>query len=123
MYRLGFNLRANNTDDKEAIDLSWNFGRRTQKEKDNGATYVPHPFETQSIPFPDNLRELVDDVACTTHDAWAEAKIKDGWVFGSSNNEAKKTHHLLIPYEFLPKVDKERNRAAVVQMIKSCIFL
>ena len=36
------------------------------------------------------------------HEAWMAFKLKDGWVYGETKDEDKKTHPCLVPYDQLP---------------------
>lgn len=42
----------------------------------------------------------------TMHEAWKEAKLKDGWVWGPVKDYGLKTHPNLVPYDELPKHER-----------------
>ena len=49
------------------------------------------------------------------HDQWMQSKLDDGWVWGNEKDGTKKTHPLLVPYEDLPR--EERQKDALVAAI------
>lgn len=40
------------------------------------------------------------------HTAWCDAKVRDGWAYGSVKDAEAKTHPCLVPYDDLP--DEQR---------------
>ncbi|MEM9740895.1 MAG: RyR domain-containing protein, partial [Pseudomonadota bacterium] len=61
----------------------------------------------------ESTRESVDFVLAhpsaddlKQHDQWMEQKRRDGWVYGETKNEQKKTHPMLVPFEDLPEMEK-----------------
>ena len=42
------------------------------------------------------------------HESWAADKIKNGWVYGPVRDPNAKTHPCLVPYQDLPKIQKDR---------------
>ncbi|MBI1339607.1 hypothetical protein GC169_05260 [bacterium] len=54
--------------------------------------------------------------ASAQHDQWADEKLANGWRYGKVKDGKKKTHPLLIPYEDLPEVERQKDTlvAAVV---------
>lgn len=46
------------------------------------------------------------------HEAWCEAKQRDGWVYGEVKDAERKTHPCLVPYDQLP----------VMQQIKDDLY-
>lgn len=47
--------------------------------------------------------------AADQHDQWSEEKKHAGWKFGSSKDAEEKTHPLLIPYEELPFIERQKD--------------
>lgn len=51
------------------------------------------------------------------HDMWLIAKQKDGWTWGETKDEEKKTHPAILPFEELPEPQRAKDsifRAAVL---------
>jgi hypothetical protein len=61
------------------------------------------------------LFENPDMTPAQSHDAWMEAKKKDGWVYGEKKCWDKKTHPSMVPYEDLSAA--ERYKDHLVQSI------
>lgn len=38
-----------------------------------------------------------------SHDSWMAQKVADGWVYGETKDEEKKTHPCIVPFDQLPK--------------------
>ncbi|WP_306253265.1 RyR domain-containing protein [Parvularcula sp. IMCC14364] len=53
------------------------------------------------------------------HDQWMQQKMEDGWVHGAVKDGEKKTHPMLIAYEELPYVEKQKDAlfAAIVEAL------
>lgn len=47
-----------------------------------------------------------------SHDNWMAEKVADGWVYGQVKDPEAKTHHCIVPFDQLPKV----------QQIKDALF-
>ena len=72
--------------------------------------YVPQPMDTSDVQLPVELNELVEKMARTVHEVWAQSRMDQGWVYGPERSDALKTHPCLIPYEDLPEVEKAYDR-------------
>lgn len=81
-------------------------------------TYKPEPVDTTDVQLPDELIPLVEEMAKNVHDVWAESRIKEGWVYGSSRNDKEKTHPCLVPYEMLPDKEKAYDRDTALGTLK-----
>jgi hypothetical protein len=86
-------------------------------------TYRPAPIDTLRIQLPKGLEELTELLARNAHENWARQRMADGWTFGSSRDDAKKTHSCLIPYEELPESEKVYDRATAMETIKAILAL
>lgn len=53
--------------------------------------------------------EYPDAPASAQHDQWTQLKINDGWKFGKKKDGNKKTHPLLIPYDKLPFIERQKD--------------
>jgi hypothetical protein len=54
----------------------------------------------------------VDAWPAENHNAWLKERIDNGWVFGEVEDEGKKTHPHIVPYEQLP----------IDQQIRECLL-
>lgn len=54
------------------------------------------------------------------HNAWLEAKTKEGWVYGEVKDEEAKTHPCIVPFEELPEFQKKKDAlfCAIVDALK-----
>lgn len=51
--------------------------------------------------------ELIKYMAAKEHEIWCQARMDEGWVYGSCRNEELKQHPCLILFDDLPKAEKE----------------
>lgn len=65
----------------------------------------------------DSTRESVqfiidhpDAGAGAQHDQWMDQKRADGWVYGETRDDDKKTHPSLVPYGELPDSEQKKDR-------------
>lgn len=56
-----------------------------------------------------------------SHVAWSKQKVADGWVYGETKDEVKKTHPCLVPFSKLPKEQQAKDFIfrAVVHALRS----
>ena len=86
-------------------------GRREQRNHGNSAmTYRPGPIETTEVTLSPDLHELVERLAESNHDHWAQQRIREGWSYGSERDDERKTHPDLLPYDELSESEKEYDR-------------
>jgi hypothetical protein len=85
--------------------------------------YIPDPINTTKVELNPVLIELTDLLAKNTHDVWAQQRIKDGWTYGPVRDDANKKHPCLVPYEELPKQEKEYDRNTSLETLKLIITL
>lgn len=81
-------------------------------------TYVPKPVDTTGVELPKEMNSLVEKMAKNVHEVWAESRIKEGWVYGPSRDDKKKTHPCLVAYEDLPDNEKAYDRDTAVGTLK-----
>jgi hypothetical protein len=94
-----------------------------RKKKSKPSSYQPAARDTTSIQLPPELTQLIEELARNNHDNWAAARIKDGWTLGARRDDRAKTHPCLVPYAELPEGEKDLDRRAAVETIKSIMQL
>lgn len=83
-----------------------------------GKKYIPNPIDTSDVKLPEELETLVEQMAKNVHEVWAETRIKQGWTYGEQRDDRLKTHPCLVPYEELPKDEKEYDRNTALGTLK-----
>ena len=86
-------------------------------------TYEPRPIDTTSVELPESIRELTERLAENVHDQWALQRLREGWVYGPTRNDAKKEHPCLVPYDELPASEKEYDRNTAIETLKAILAL
>ena len=86
-------------------------------------TYTPKPLNTASVELTPALQALLEQLAENTHEVWAAQRIKDGWTFGPTRDDAKKQHPCLVPYHELPDTEKEYDRKTAGETLKAIVQL
>lgn len=81
-------------------------------------TYIPQPVDVTDVRLPDELNNLVEQMARNVHEVWAETRIAQGWTYGEQRDDVHKQHPCLVPYEELPDVEKEYDRQTAVSTLK-----
>lgn len=85
--------------------------------------YTPTPIDTSKISLPEELLALVEKLAENVHENWAKSRIEEGWSYGETRNDEKKTTPCLVPYSELDEIEKEYDRKTAVQTIKLIMTL
>lgn len=80
--------------------------------------YNPQLFFDSTIPLPEDLESLKEDLSKNIHDVWAAKRMADGWKYGPVRDDAKKEHPCLIPYEDLSEEEKDYDRATALSTIR-----
>lgn len=57
--------------------------------------------------------EDLEEQAMREHDRWVENRKRNGWVYGSPRDNARKHHPLLVPWEKLSDVERAKDRDTV----------
>jgi hypothetical protein len=90
--------------------------------------YDPQPIPTNGIELPESLTPLIEKLAESVHDNWANCRrrqrfaivrIDQGWTYGQIRDDNVKTHPALVPYAELSESEKDIDRRIVVQTLKS----
>lgn len=80
--------------------------------------YTPQPMDTSDIRLPEELNELIEQIAKNVHEVWAKNRIDEGWTLGAERNDELKQHPCLIPYEELPEIEKDYDRNTAISTLK-----
>ena len=80
--------------------------------------YQPVPLDTEGVMLPPELLALTEQLAENIHDVWAAGRLRDGWTYGESLDDAAMTHPCLVPYGQLPDSEKEYDRHTAMQTLK-----
>lgn len=88
------------------------------KKKEQHEMYDPHPVEVSDVTLPRELDDLVEALAGNVHDTWARGRLDQGWRWGRERNDTKKENPCLVPYDQLPDVEKEYDRATAISTLK-----
>ena len=85
--------------------------------------YTPKPINTEGIQIPKELKALGEHLAKNTHDIWSERRIEEGWSYGETRDDEKKTNPCLVEYEKLPEEEKEYDRRTSIETLKLILKL
>ena len=85
--------------------------------------YTPNPINTSDIKLAPEIAALGEELAKNVHEVWSEGRIADGWTYGETRDDVKKTHPCLIPYEELPESEKEYDRNTALQTLRLIVKL
>lgn len=80
--------------------------------------YTPQPMDTSDIRLPEELNELIEQIAKNVHEVWAKNRIDEGWTYGAERNDELKQHPCLIPYEELSEIEKDYDRNTAISTLK-----
>jgi hypothetical protein len=78
-------------------------------ELEKGTTTVDEEEQVEQ-----KLKEKIELLAEAEHVGWDEQARLEGWVPGFDFNEGKKIHHLLVPYDELAEIEKQKDRDAIL---------
>lgn len=85
--------------------------------------YEPKPIDTSAVVLPQELLDLTERIAENVHDVWALGRIAQGWRYGEKKDAEQKTTPLLVPYEELPKSEKDYDRNTALETLKMILSL
>ena len=85
--------------------------------------YTPHPLDTKDVMLSDEILALTEKIAENVHEVWASGRIAEGWTYGETRDDEKKTTPCLVPYSELPESEKEYDRNTAMETIRTIIKL
>lgn len=85
--------------------------------------YKPNPIDTSKVELPEELFELMEQIAENVHENWSESRIAEGWTYGEVRDDVKRTTPCLVPYSQLPESEKEYDRKTALQTLKLITML
>ncbi len=85
--------------------------------------YTPHPIDTKDVVLSDEILDLTEKIAENVHEVWAAGRIAEGWTYGETRDDEKKTTPCLVPYSVLPESEKEYDRNTALETVKTIIKL
>ena len=80
--------------------------------------YTPQPIDLADVQLPEELNELVEQIAENVHDVWAQNRMEQGWVYGEERNDELKHHPCLGPYSEVPETEKVYDRDTAIGTLK-----
>lgn len=80
--------------------------------------YVPQPLDTSKVELPEELMDLVEDMAKNVHEVWAQTRMEQGWTYGEVRNDELKQHPCLVEYEELPEEERVYDRNTAIGTLK-----
>ena len=85
--------------------------------------YKPNPIKTDGVMLPANLLDLTEKIAENVHENWSAGRLAEGWTYGQTRDDEKKTTPCLVPYSELPEEEKEYDRVTAMQTLKTIVAL
>lgn len=85
--------------------------------------YEPKPIDLEKVVLPESLTDLIEKIAENVHDVYVLGRLKEGWVYGPTRDDIKKTNPTLVPYSELPDSEREYDRNTAIQTLKLTIAL
>ena len=80
--------------------------------------YQPSPINTDHITLSEDLLLLTEKIAEQVHEIWAEGRVREGWTYGETRDDKRKTTPCLVPYADLPEEEKAYDRNTALGTIK-----
>lgn len=85
--------------------------------------YDPKPIDTSQVKLTQPILDLTEVLARNAHDMWSRQRMSDGWRYGPERNDSRKEHPCLVPYEQLPESEKQYDRIAAMETLKTIVGL
>jgi DNA-binding response OmpR family regulator len=95
----------------------------TSPSGEDQMNYEPRPIDTSEITLTPQILQLTEVLARNAHDIWARQRFADGWRYGQQRDDHSKEHPCLVPYEQLPESEKQYDRNAALETLKTIIAL
>jgi class 3 adenylate cyclase len=86
-------------------------------------SYAPQPIDTTHVTLPAEIHQLIEHLAENVHEHWARQRLAEGWTYGPRRDDGKKEHPCLVPYAALPDTEKQYDRLAAMETLKTIIAL
>lgn len=80
--------------------------------------YIPKPINTSDVQLSEELLELTEKIAENVHEVWSTGRISEGWTYGETRDDVKKTTPCLVAYKELPESEKEYDRNTALETLK-----
>jgi RyR domain-containing protein len=84
--------------------------------------YGPFTLRFQ-LSLTSRIVQLTEVLARNAHDVWARQRLRDGWHYGPQRDDSRKEHPCLVPYEELPESEKQYDRNAAMETLKTILAL
>jgi len=75
-------------------------------------------MDTADVKLPEELDQLVEQMARNVHEVWAQSRIDQGWTYGPERSDALRQHPCLVAYDELPEVEKAYDRDTALGTLK-----
>lgn len=86
-------------------------------------SYTPKPVDTSRVTLPPELLALTEEIAENVHENWSVGRLADGWVYGPTRDDEKKTTPCLVPYAQLTEREKDYDRNTAMETLKLIVAL
>lgn len=60
----------------------------------------------------------MEEMARHVHEEWMRRRLKEGWRLEPERNDARREHPCLVPYDELPEIEKEYDRATARETLR-----
>ena len=82
----------------------------------NSVGYTINFFQNWNIEKFEFQPTEIEKMASLEHTLWCQNKELEGWKFGNSKDNRKKTHPALISWDKLPEIEKEKDRRTIKEI-------
>jgi hypothetical protein len=80
-------------------------------------------MDTSEVEIGGELLSLAEALARNTHEIWAQMRVREGWSYGPTRDDLRKSHPCLVRYEEMSEADREFDRAMMIETLKAAIAL